>query len=366
MRFRPTTTSWLCAGFLFCACRPIDSDDLNTDSALIRKLPAEVGKTRKQNLPNFVAVAEEVEDSIVSIISTVPIDEPGADAKTRHAGRSGRMRGIGSGIILSSEGLILTNEHVVRGAVEVRVELHRSRSVPATVVATDSTRDLALLKVAEPVAALRPIELREEPAKVGEWVMAIGQPFALGNTVTVGVISGLGRDHSDLGRPSDLDPQGHWSFIQTDASINMGNSGGPLVDRDGRVVGLTTAVRSDGQGLAFAIPAPMAQHFWDEVRQHGHFRHPHLGLRAENAGPRTFPGRMAVVRVTGIDPGSSAQRAGLEEGELILSANNKILHRVSELAWLAQLEGVGSSLQLEVGRADGSRRQVTLPLIADE
>jgi S1-C subfamily serine protease len=335
---------------------------------LIRKAPDDAFVARANSLPDFVALAEKVDDSIVSIVSTVRIPEADSPAPQRsHEGvegsSRGRLRGIGSGIIITSDGQILTNEHVVRGAVEVSVELHKNRSVPATIVFADPKLDLALLRVAEPVAALRPIELRDTPVKVGEWVMAIGQPFALGNTVTVGVISGLGRDHSDLGRPPDLDPQGYWSFIQTDASINVGNSGGPLVDRDGKVVGITTAVRSDGQGLAFAIPASMARHFWNEVNEHGSVRHPRLGLRAENAGPRTFPGRMAVVRVTGVDRSSSAASAGLKPGDLLLSANGSALHRVSELAWLAQLNGADTTLELEVGRPDGSRRVVLLPLV---
>ena len=358
MRRGKHCASWLLAGSLLFGCRPIEGDP-PPKREFIRPAPEPLAKAQADTLPDFVALAERVEDSIVSIVSTVKITDE--DPSGRPAGR---MRGIGSGIIISREGHIITNEHVVRGAVEVSVELHQQRSVAAKVIAADPKLDLALLQVSEPVAALTPIELRESPAKVGEWVMAIGQPFALGNTVTVGVISGLGRDHSDLGRPEDLDPHGFWSFIQTDASINVGNSGGPLVDREGKVVGITTAVRSDGQGLAFAIPAAMARRFREEIEAHGKVRHPRLGLRAENAGPRTFPGRMAVVRVTKVDPGGPAATAGLQAGDLILKANGDILHRVSELAWQAQLTGVDGELQLEVGRPDGSLRALTLPLVA--
>ncbi len=327
------------------ACRPLDDPP-----PVAREGKDDPGPDGPAALPDFVALAQRLSPSVVSVVSTVNI---GDEDQTR-------MRGIGSGLIVSSEGQILTNEHVVRNAARVEVELHQQRTVAAKVLFADASLDLALLQITEPVAGLIPAKLRESPAQVGEWVMALGQPFALGNTVTVGVVSGLRRNHADLGRPRDLDRDGTWSFIQTDASINVGNSGGPLVDLEGRVVGVTTAVRADGQGLAFAIPAEMAQRFVTEVRTHGRVRHPHLGVRAENAGPGAFPGRMAVVRITRIEQGGAAERAGLLAGDLVLRIGDAPVHRVSELAWAAQLAGVDASLQLEVGRPDGSRRKVEL------
>ena len=168
------------------------------------------------------------------------------------------------------------------------VELANHDRVGATVVFADPLVDLALLRLDAPVEGLVALPLRTRTARPGEWVMAVGQPYALGNTVTVGVIGGLGRDYTDLGRPPGLRADGLWSFIQTDASINIGNSGGPLVDLDGAVVGITTAVRRDGQGLAFAIPAAMAQHFLSEVRTHERVRHARLGIRADNGGQNNF------------------------------------------------------------------------------
>lgn len=362
---RSRVSAWLCTALVF-SCRPVESPPEETPpivGPLVRPLPDGESATEDRDstskrgaLPDFVQLAEKLSPSVVSVVSTVRIGNA----------QGGRLRGIGSGLIVSSEGQILTNEHVVRNAARVEVELHRQRSVAAKIVYADPSLDLALLEVTEPVAGLIPATLREKPPQVGEWVMALGQPFALGNTVTVGVVSGLRRNYGDLGRPRDLASDGTWSFIQTDASINVGNSGGPLVDLDGEVVGVTTAVRADGQGLAFAIPAQMAARFVEEVRAHGRMRHPRLGIRAENAGPGAFPGRMAVVRVTKVERDGAAAQAGLEAGDLVLRVDDERVHRVSELVWAAQLAGVDATLKLHVGRPDGSARDVELRAAADD
>jgi S1-C subfamily serine protease len=193
--------------------------------------------------------------------------------------------------------------------------------------------------------------------------MAVGQPFGLGNTVTVGVIGGLGRDHHDLGRPEGLQPGGYWNFIQTDASINIGNSGGPLVNASGRVVGITTAVRNDGQGLAFAIPAPMAERFLDEARTFGRVRKTRLGINANDVtNPTDGPG--TVVQVTKVEPGGPGARANLEKDDVILRIDGTPVSRVSDVAYLAQLSGVGRKITLTVRRGDDPPTEVDL--IPDE
>jgi S1-C subfamily serine protease len=301
--------------------------------------------------PDLSQLADRVSSSVVSVVSTV-----------RRQGSDGRpLRGIGSGVVVSADGRVLTNEHVVAHATDVDVELSSRQRVGARIIAADPLLDLALLQLEAPVENLVPLPLRSEPARVGEWVMAVGQPYALGNTVTVGVVSGLGRDYSDLGRPPGLRPDGVWSFIQTDASINIGNSGGPLVDLDARILGITTAVRRDGQGLAFAVPAPMARRFLDDVAQYGHVRHPKLGIRADNAGPDAFAGRMQVVRVTHVDDTGPGADAGLESGDLILSVDGRVVTRVSEVAFQAQLAGVGTAVALEVLRGDTRRQMAIVP-----
>jgi S1-C subfamily serine protease len=255
---------------------------------------------------------------------------------------------------------VLTNEHVVASATKVHVELVTHERIPASVVFADPRLDLALLQLDDVVEGLTPVELREAAARPGEWVMAVGQPYGLGHTVTVGVVSGLGRDYTDLGRPKGLQSDGVWSFIQTDASINIGNSGGPLVDAEGRVVGITTAVRADGQGLAFAVPSAMARHFLHEVWTYGRVRHPRLGLRAEDAEAGSLAGRGAVVRITGVDDVGPAAAAELREGDFILAVDGHAVTRVSQVAYWAELAGVGADLDLTVVGAEGQAKIVTL------
>jgi S1-C subfamily serine protease len=306
-------------------------------------------------VPDFARVTERVGPSVVTVISTVPRDgERGSKV----------VRGLGSGMIVSVDGQILTNEHVVAAASRVEVELSTHELIPATVKIAEPLLDLALLQLDEDVGGLEPVEFIDRHPRPGEWVMAVGQPFGLGNTVTVGVVSGLGRDHDDLGRPEALRKEGVWSFIQTDASINIGNSGGPLVSPDGHVVGITTAVRSDGQGLAFAIPAPMATRFLEEVRTFGRVRLARLGIRADNAAGSEAVGMGSAVRVTSVDADGPGARAGLQEGDFILQIGGDRVNRVSDVAYLTQLHGVGARITFSIKR--GEERPQDVEIVPDE
>ena len=255
--------------------------------------------------------------------------------------------------MVGSHGQILTNEHVIKDAVEIHIEHTDLTRYPVKLVFADAKLDLALLQITQPSAEMSALSFRSEDPRPGEEVMAVGQPFGLGGTVTVGVISGLHRNYSDLGSPTRLDPYGIWSFIQTDASINIGNSGGPLVDREGKVVGITTAMRRDGQGLAFAIPAPIAQRFLDEIERYGHFRHSYLGIAVENIRPEHSPLHRAAIRVTKVSADGPGERAQLQVGDLILSLDQRTIRRVSDLAYYSQLRGIGSEIEVEIFR--GSR-----------
>jgi S1-C subfamily serine protease len=301
------------------------------------------------SLPDFASIARDVGPAVVSVISVLPEEQ-------------GRRRGIGSGMIVSVHGEILTNEHVVDGAKTIYVQLHDRSQVEADVIVADPLLDLALLQLRGEFSELSPVGFRDLDPSPGEWIMAVGQPFGLGDTVTVGVVSGLGRDYADVGRPPDLDPEGIWSFIQTDASINIGNSGGPLVDLEGKVVGITTAVRQDGQGLAFAIPSAMAIEFIDEVRTYRRMRHTRLGIRAENA--LDVQGFASVVRVTRVDPDGPGERATLEVDDLILAIEGKPIARVSDVAYLTQLVGVGETVDLTIARGE-QRRTLQVVIIPE-
>lgn len=341
----------LLGGLVLVGCRRVDEPPTPT----MRTPPPRVEVVAPENppaggktivVPDFAQVAEELSPSVVTVISTV-------------AERSGKsLKGVGSGMIVSARGQVLTNEHVVTGASRVNVELSSRDRLDARVIYADPLLDLALLELDGVTEDLPPVEFSDRDPTPGEWVMAVGQPFGLGHTVTVGVVSGLGRDHDDLGRPPGLAPDGIWSFIQTDASINIGNSGGPLVDADGKVVGIATAVRSDGQGLAFAIPSPMARRFLEEVWTWGRVRHARLGIKAENAVDGELPGRGSVVRITEVDEAGPAAKAELAPGDFILAINDAPISRVSDVAYLTQLHGVGSRITVTMKRGALPAEQV--------
>lgn len=338
-------------------CRRIDDDPPRPRTIASNSTPRpspSVPESGSNNttvvVPDFARVADRLGPSVVTVISTV---------RDRNARRNKVVRGVGSGMLVSAAGQVLTNEHVVATATRVDVELSNRQRYEARVLVAEPMLDLALLELQGELPELDPVEFSDRTPRPGEWVMAIGQPFGLGHTVTVGVISGLGRDYDDLGRPDGLAPTGIWSFIQTDASINIGNSGGPLVDADGAVVGITTAVRSDGQGLAFAIPAPMARRFLDESWRFGRIRLARLGISASNASLESVPSRSAV-QVTQVDPAGPAAKAQVEEGDYLLAMNGRPIHRVSDVAYLTQLAGVGAKVLVTIARGSNAPEQVQL------
>lgn len=351
-------SSPICLLSLFAAlsCRRVEAE-LDPDPGQLRPSHGTVVEAKLEPppvmmVPDFADIAAMTNPSVVTVISTVA-RAPGTRGKV--------VRGLGSGMIVSPFGQILTNEHVISTATRVDVELATGERFPARVVVAESLLDLALLELEGSHADLHPVTLADRSARPGEWVMAVGQPFGLGQTVTVGVVSGLGRDHDDLGSPEGLRADGVWHFIQTDASINIGNSGGPLVDARGRVIGVTTAVRNDGQGLAFATPAAMVRRFLEEVRSYGRLRPTRLGIKAENTfGSGRDPGR-STIQVTHVDDDGPGAEAGLLVGDFILALGGVDVSRVSEVAYLTQLHGVGARITLNIERSDGQRSLVVIP-----
>jgi S1-C subfamily serine protease len=303
--------------------------------------------------PDFAELASRMSPSVVSVISSLPPESPRKGRRPR--------RGVGSGMVVREDGQVLTNHHVIAEATSFAIEYAGGSRVAARLVYGDPRLDLALIAPEVPEAGRRAVTLSERRPRPGEWVMAVGHPFGLGDTVTVGVVSGLGRDHDDLSRPEELDPDGVWSFIQTDASINLGNSGGPLVDLRGEVIGLTTAVRSDGDGVAFAVPAPMARKFLQEVWAHGRFRHARLGVDVVEVDD--LPGLRTAIRVQRVAPEGPGARGGLRPGDLILAVGETPIARLSELAYLGRLGGVGEPLELAVQRGP---TRLAVQIVPDE
>jgi S1-C subfamily serine protease len=247
---------------------------------------------------------------------------------------------------------------VPESASAIHIEYADHERVAARVIHRETLLDLAVIVPEPPRVDQTPVVFRERPVRPGEWVVAVGHPFGLGDTVTAGVVSGLGRDWVDIGKPTDLPQNGFYSFVQTDASINTGSSGGPIVDLRGEVLGIATAVRGEGSGIGFAVPAPMTRRYLEEVLTFGRFRRVRLGINA--ADDDEFPGRMATVKVTRVEAAGPGAKAGLQAGDYILAVAGLRVNRVSEVAYLTQLIGVDTAIELHVQRAGEPLRVVTL------
>ena len=255
----------------------------------------------------------------------------------------------GSGFIFDTTGLILTNAHVVEKSDKVTVGLQDGRRVTGMVVGLDPLTDLAVVRLsgagAWPVASLG----NSDSLQVGDWAIAVGNPFGLDNTVTLGIISNLNRNASKLGiTDKRLD------LIQTDAAINPGNSGGPLLNADGEVIGINTLVRTGpGAGLGFAIPINRARAIAAQLVSHGRATHPMIGVGLEPlpAGDGTSP--LRGVRVVSVAAGGPAARAGVRTGDVITAAAGQPIQAANQLVAAVERTGVGRTLALTVNR-DGT------------
>lgn len=226
---------------------------------------------------------------------------------------------LGSGVIVSHDGYVLTNAHVVAGADEILVSTHDGREVQAKLIGTDPDTDLAVLKIS--LSNLPALPFRQNPSAVGDVVLAIGNPFGVGQTVTQGIISALGRSGLGINTYED--------FIQTDAAINPGNSGGALIDVQGNLMGINTAIysRSGGSmGIGFAIAAPIAQQVLQEIIAHGHVVRGWLGIEIAGQSHRDGPPsrqKDSQVTVAAVMKGGPADRAGLKPGDEIINIEDK-------------------------------------------
>ncbi|TVP42485.1 MAG: Do family serine endopeptidase [Halomonas sp.] len=280
-------------------------------------------------------------------------DDQGGDTTTHHR----MLSSLGSGVIVSDDGYVLTNHHVINGADEIQVALRDGRETLAEVVGTDPESDLAVLRIS--LDDLPVIELTDSAdVAVGDVALAIGNPFGVGQTVTMGIISATGRNHLGLNAYED--------FIQTDAAINPGNSGGALVNPEGALVGINTAIfsRSGGsQGIGFAIPANLAHSILDELVTQGRVIRGWLGIEAQalsrelaaSFGLQTPQG----VIIAGVVNDGPAARAGLEPGDVLLAVDGQpILDARATMSEIASI-APGTSLPLTIVRS-GERMNMTL------
>jgi serine protease Do len=272
-----------------------------------------------------------------------------------------RQRSLGSGVIVSRDGVILTNNHVVANAETIRVALKDGRELDAKVVGTDPQSDIAVLRVNE--RNLPAIEIGDSSkTRIGDLVLAIGNPFGLGQTVTMGIISAVGRANMGIADYED--------FIQTDAAINPGNSGGALVDMDGKLVGINTAIASKTggyQGIGFAIPSSMAMQVEDAILNNRKVTRGWLGvaiqdLTSELSRSMKLTARRGVL-VSDVTRGSPAAKAGIQRGDVIVSINGTATNDSGHLRTMIALAGKGKIITVQIERQGAS---LTLPVTLGE
>jgi S1-C subfamily serine protease len=334
------------------------------------KVGGVIGAIGSNENVNFVASAvQRTGPAVVRINATRKVANPISDAfknplLKRFFGENEEPipqerieRGTGSGFILSQNGQLLTNAHVVADTDTVQVTLKDGRSFEGKVVGVDSVTDVAAVKIQ--ADKLPTVKVGNSQNLIpGEWAIAIGNPLGLDNTVTIGIISATDRTSAQVGVPEK-----RVSFIQTDAAINPGNSGGPLLNSQGEVIGVNTAIRADAQGLGFAIPIETAARIANELFTKGRVEHPFLGIEMVDLTPNkkqqvNQENNLKVkedtgILIKGIVDNSPAQKGGLRRGDLIIKVNRKSVKNAAHVQKLVESSSVGQILEVEVNR-DGA------------
>jgi Do/DeqQ family serine protease len=329
---------------------------LTVSTATGAALPAEVNGSP---LPSLAPLIHEVNPAVVNIVVSTAVQRFG---RRGFPGRS-QPQGAGSGVIVDAEqGLILTNHHVVDGATEILVTLNDQREFTAELVGSDELSDIALIRIE--AEDLNQIELGDSDAlEVGDFVVAIGNPFGFSHTVTSGIVSGKGR--------FGLNRESYEDFIQTDAAINPGNSGGALVNLRGQLVGINSAIITGGGpgniGIGFAIPVNMARAVMEQLMEYGDVRRGLLGISIQGLTPALadefeVPANHGAV-VTQVTPGSAADDAGIQEGDVIVAVNGHDVRDHNDLRNTIGMTRVGEDLELAVIR--GGEHLQLAAMIAD-
>lgn len=361
------------------ACERIDEKRLeekgkeNVETPKGKNEEAEV--SRIEGLPSFAGLVDKLKPSVVNISTTSVLrqrgffsfrspfgqDDPFEEFFKRFFGgdvpqREFRQHGLGSGFIISEDGYVVTNNHVVDRAQDIQVILEGGEKYEAKVIGKDPKTDLALLKI-EPKGKLPAIVFGDsDKLRIGDWVIAIGNPFGLGHTVTAGIVSAKGRVLG-FGNYDD--------FIQTDAPINPGNSGGPLFNLQGEVVGVNTAIVAGGQGIGFAIPINMARNVVEQIKDKGRVIRGWLGVLVQQVTPEIAEGmnlkepRGALV--SDVTPGGPAEKAGIKRGDVIVGINEHEVKSVSDLTSAVALTPPGTQSKLHVIR-EGEEKEITVTI----
>jgi serine protease Do len=336
------------------SCAPAAGPDTASSPAILPV--SSVNPDRSVALPDFADLVSRLSPSIVNISTVSEVDE---SQFSRRRERSpfdffehfGPRRSLGSGFVLDDKGYIITNHHVVDGATEIIVRLDDEKEFEAEIIGADAKTDIAVIKI-EGAAGLVPLALGDsDELRVGEWVVAVGSPFGLDHTVTAGIVSGKGRK---INRP---DQSPYDDFIQTDAAINPGNSGGPLVDLDGRVVGINSAIysRSGGNiGIGFAIPINLARQIIPQLKDAGHVTRGWLGVLIQPvdediASSLSLPSPDGAL-VAKVFPESPAAASGVAVGDVIVEFAGQPIKKSSELPAIVAATPVGETVKMKVIR----------------
>ncbi|HLE25184.1 MAG TPA: DegQ family serine endoprotease [Thermodesulfobacteriota bacterium] len=328
---------------------------------------------RVQELPSFADLVEKLKPSVLNISTTSTFSQRGLFPKSpfgeenpfeeffkRFFGdipqQEFKQSGLGSGFIISEDGYVVTNNHVIDKAQDIEVVLEDGKKYKADIIGKDAKTDLAVLKI-NPEKMLQAVVFgNSDKLRIGDWVVAIGNPFGLGYTVTVGIVSAKGRS---LGLSSYDD------FIQTDASLNPGNSGGPLFNQMGDVIGVNTAIVAGGQGIGFAIPINMAKNVIEQLKDKGKVVRGCLGVLVQPITP-AIAESMKLKEPKGalvgdVTPNSPAEKAGIQRGDVIVDFNGNKIEDVSDLTTLAAVTPPGTEVKLKVMK-DGSVKDIDVKL----
>ena len=316
-----------------------------------------VAATQNSRRSEIVEVVEKVAPAVVNIsaeqiVRRSPMWDDfffGLDRSRRE-----RAQSLGSGVIIDPRGIILTNDHVISGASRIVATTKSGEELECEVVGSDADQDLAVLRVKKSRGALPSLKLgTASDLLIGETIVAIGNPFGYSNTVTSGVVSAVGRTVR-----GQNNQRSYTDFIQIDAPINPGNSGGPVVNIQGDLIGIATAIAGGAQGIGFAIPADRARRIVQDLLEFGEVRAAWIGVRGRNAGEDRAPGR--GLRIRSVSPDSPAARAGVRTGDAVLSVDGVPVDSQDAFDTALAARGPGRPMKLVLRGQNGQQRTVTL------
>lgn len=332
---------------------------LNTAPALVyAEEPSK--NTMNERFPSFADLVEELLPSVVNISTQMKaasdskkteIEDVSPEFK-RFFGKDDQQEALGSGFIIDETGYILTNNHVINDADSINVTLWNNTQAQARVIGKDDKTDIALIKI-ETAQNLTPIKFGDsDKVRVGDWILAIGNPFGLGGSVTAGIVSAKSRD---------IESGQYDNFIQTDASINQGSSGGPMFNMSGEVIGINSAIFSSNgasMGIGFAIPSNLAQWVAEQLKQNGKIIRGWLGLKIQPL-EEEISGLSGGVLVSDVSVGGPAEKSGIKAGDIIYSYNNKAVQNTKEFSRRVAESKIGSEGKIGVWR-NGQKRDVNI------